>query len=67
MYTIGGLDFVQVFEMAEKQCLELYFFRNKLTWIRGGSIIFYALKMYAPLAQLVEQLTLNQWVQGSSP
>ena len=23
--------------------------------------------MYAPLAQLVEQLTLNQWVQGSSP
>ena len=23
--------------------------------------------MYAPLAQLVEQLTLNQWVPGSSP
>ena len=23
--------------------------------------------IYAPLAQLVEQLTLNQWVQGSSP
>ena len=22
---------------------------------------------YAPLAQLVEQLTLNQWAQGSSP
>ena len=22
---------------------------------------------YGPLAQLVEQLTLNQWVQGSSP
>ena len=22
---------------------------------------------YAPLAQLVEQLTLNQWVHGSSP
>ena len=22
---------------------------------------------YAPLAQLVEQLTLNQWVLGSSP
>ena len=22
---------------------------------------------YAPLAQLVEQLTLNQWVRGSSP
>ena len=24
-------------------------------------------KGYAPLAQLVEQLTLNQWVRGSSP
>ncbi len=24
-------------------------------------------KEYAPLAQLVEQLTLNQWVPGSSP
>ena len=23
--------------------------------------------LYAPLAQLVEQLTLNQWVHGSSP
>ena len=22
---------------------------------------------YAPLAQLVEQLTLNQWAQGSNP
>ena len=25
------------------------------------------LARYAPLAQLVEQLTLNQWVPGSSP
>ena len=24
-------------------------------------------KSYAPLAQLVEQLTLNQWVPGSNP
>ena len=24
-------------------------------------------EQYAPLAQLVEQLTLNQWVHGSSP
>ena len=23
--------------------------------------------LYAPLAQLVEQLTLNQWVPGSNP
>ena len=24
-------------------------------------------RKYVPLAQLVEQLTLNQWVQGSNP
>ena len=24
-------------------------------------------RVYAPLAQLVEQLTLNQWVPGSNP
>ena len=27
----------------------------------------FQLKRSAPLAQLVEQLTLNQWVPGSSP
>ena len=27
----------------------------------------FAKARYAPLAQLVEQLTLNQWVHGSSP
>ena len=26
-----------------------------------------AFPLYAPLAQLVEQLTLNQWVPGSNP
>ena len=57
----------RLFKTTKKQRLGLYFFRNKLTWDGGGSIIFNALKMYAPLAQLVEQLTLNQWVQGSSP
>ena len=28
---------------------------------------FFLERKYAPLAQLVEQLTLNQWVPGSSP
>ena len=28
---------------------------------------FFLERKYAPLAQLVEQLTLNQWVLGSSP
>ena len=31
------------------------------------SIFNFQLKGTAPLAQLVEQLTLNQWVRGSSP
>ena len=31
-------------------------------------VVSYFLQLrHAPLAQLVEQLTLNQWVQGSSP
>ena len=30
-------------------------------------VIIYPVSKNAPLAQLVEQLTLNQWVQGSSP
>ena len=28
---------------------------------------FFFKRKYAPLAQLVEQLTLNQWVPGSNP
>ena len=28
---------------------------------------FFFERKYAPLAQLVEQLTLNQWVPGSNP
>ena len=32
-----------------------------------GYGIISGVKFTAPLAQMVEQLTLNQWVQGSSP
>ena len=40
---------------------------NKLLTKRTSSDnIFFAVNKYAPLAQLVEQLTLNQWVQSSS-
>ncbi len=38
-----------------------------LTFIKKCDIIFKWKNYYAPLAQLVEQLTLNQWVLGSSP
>ena len=38
----------------------------KLSWIRClGKVI--RIEVHAPLAQLAEQLTLNQWVPGSSP
>ena len=37
-----------------------------LGWRRPGKIDR-CRHLYAPLAQLVEQLTLNQWVLGSSP
>ena len=36
-----------------------------LGWQRPGKIG--SRRYYAPLAQMVEQLTLNQWVLGSSP
>ncbi len=42
--------------------------KKLLTNLQKDSIISLAIeKMYAPLAQLVEHLTLNQGVQGSSP
>ena len=43
-------------DKRENVCYNLY------VAIEGG-----ALYAHAPLAQLVEQLTLNQWVPGSSP
>ena len=33
----------------------------------SGHYIKVVFNKYAPLAQLVEQLTLNQWVPGSNP
>ncbi len=41
-------------------------FKKTIAFSFFGGIIFIA-KKNAPLAQLVEQLTLNQWVPGSSP
>lgn len=38
-----------------------------LTFKNYTPIIVIVAKTYAPLAQLVEQLTLNQWAPGSSP
>ena len=40
-----------------------------ICWDRlpGASAFGRRILIYAPLAQLVEQLTLNQWVLGSSP
>ena len=39
----------------------------KKTEIKFSLHTFFFKRKYAPLAQLVEQLTLNQWVPGSNP
>ena len=53
-------------------CLEFYFFSYKSLSFRKKAISLHSqfrnrAIAKAPLAQLVEQLTLNQWVQGSNP
>ena len=39
----------------------------KRTRMKFSLHTFFFKRKYAPLAQLVEQLTLNQWVPGSNP
>ncbi len=46
-----------IFKKFEKKLLQ-----NKIYFVIKSS-----LEDYACIAQLVEQLTLNQWVRGSSP
>ncbi len=46
-----------------KKVLKKKFQRHLLNLCSEMSINY----IYGPVAQLVEQLTLNQWVQGSSP
>ena len=41
--------------------------RQEKTDLKFSLRTFFFKRKYAPLAQLVEQLTLNQWVPGSSP
>ena len=52
----------------------IYSLRNhSVKMCLSAKLHFYTMKpqpfesLYAPLAQLVEQLTLNQWVPGSNP
>ena len=52
LFGFQGVDIHGAFEEGRtKFSLHTFFFKRK----------------YAPLAQLVEQLTLNQWVPGSNP
>ena len=55
------------FIFALLYCKDCFFIEKHLKKDLPCVIIVNALSKYAPLAQLVEQLTLNQWVQGSSP
>ena len=51
------------FEGADKAPTLAY----KRTRTKFSLHTFFFKRKYAPLAQLVEQLTLNQWVPGSNP
>ena len=53
--------FLDKLEMTKKNIFHIFVVRIKIC------SIFAATKRDASLAQLVEQLTLNQWVQGSNP
>ena len=61
------------FEGADKEAPTLWRERKREADIKvrlGRKLslhTFFLERKYAPLAQLVEQLTLNQWVPGSSP
>ena len=53
-------------EIADEACMKLGVWKPKggnHSFVSGGTNYL----IPAPLAQLVEQLTLNQWVPGSSP
>ena len=56
---------------GRRASLRSWYHRCVSSSLSGRTICFppycCTLKKYAPLAQLVEQLTLNQWVLGSSP
>ena len=53
------------FEGADKARLRKKAYQRDL--LKFPLHTFFFKRKYAPLAQLVEQLTLNQWVPGSSP
>ena len=55
-------------KLAKKTTEKCTFFQKYLVVSKKSSTFAPALeKEHVFLAQLVEQLTLNQWVQGSSP
>ena len=57
------LEKKRAYKKAEiKFSLHTFFFKRKY-----APLAFFFKRKYAPLAQLVEQLTLNQWVPGSNP
>ena len=47
------------------KCASTFSLREK--GVKFSLYTFFFKRKYAPLAQLVEQLTLNQWVPGSNP
>ena len=61
MEVVSLFGFQGVGKSAQAQFLE------KKKGVKFSLHTFFFKRKYAPLAQLVEQLTLNQWVPGSNP
>ena len=53
------------FQGAGQECASTFSLEEKD--VKFSLHTFFFKRKYAPLAQLVEQLTLNQWVPGSNP
>lgn len=61
MYCAGRYHLRFLIFNFKKKLIEIWFFQKCFIPLQSQT------KNDASLAQLVEQLTLNQWVQGSNP
>ena len=53
--------------VSDGKIVSLFGFEGESESRKREKFLCIPFRKYAPLAQLVEQLTLNQWVPGSNP
>ena len=67
LFGFQGVGKVRKHDLESKEVQQ----KRRRVQARAGTKLslgtFFLERKYAPLAQLVEQLTLNQWVPGSNP